>query len=287
VIARVVDVVAAGAHACAITTDKLPHCWGENTCEIFGTKDAIVDVPQRVVNVPYVSQISLASDAMCATLTEETALCWGADHKGSLGHDLGVAGVVCNGLPADPGPRHVQSPGSDLPLSPIADVHVGEGVTCARKKGGQVQCWGDNRRGAIGQGYADTNTHSRPQDVPALIAKKLDVRGQTACAVVADRLLCWGDGAYAQLDTLQPVLTCGNQVCRALPYVIPGMSPLRDVAVGAGSIATIKNDLSLWAWGRNGSGEIGVASTHPSNSVCPGAACVQQPRQLTSAPQLH
>ena len=286
-IARATDLTAAGRHACVITTDQLVHCWGENTCEIFGNKDAVQDVPRRVPGVPQVRQISVASDAMCVTLLDETALCWGADRKGSLGHDLSVVGPQCNGGNFDSKPLHVQGTGSDLPLSPIDDIHMGEGVACARKKGGQVLCWGDNTRGAIGQGFAEPSTHARAVEVPALIAKKLDVRGQTACVITADRVLCWGDGRFGQLDTLGPVPACGNQVCRALPYVIPSMSPVRELSVGPGSIATIKTDLSLWTWGRNGSGELGIGPTDGANQACPGAPCRVAPRSVSGVPVLQ
>jgi hypothetical protein len=287
VIARAADITAAGAHACALTTDGFAHCWGENTCEIFGTKEPIFDYGRRVENTPKFAQLSIGTDAICGTLLDATALCWGVDHKGSLGHDPSVGGVTCNGQPYDPAPRHVQGSGSDLPLGSIADVHVGSGVACARRTDGHVQCWGDNRKGGLGQGLADGDRHARPLEVPALIAKKLDVRAGTACAVVADRLFCWGDGQYGQLDTLSPEPACGSQVCRALPYAIGGMMPLRELAVGPGSLAAIKSDLSLWVWGRNGSGEVGVAPGDAVNRPCSGTVCVPQPRALTSGPTLN
>jgi hypothetical protein len=224
---------------------------------------------------------------MCVTTTEGGALCSGANHLGSLGHDLDPAALLCNSVPYDPVPKRVQAYSNNLPLTQVAEVHMGAGVACARLTDGTVLCWGDNSKGALGQGAADPTEHKRAMEVPALKAEKLDLRGQTPCAIVADSLLCWGDGQYGQLDSLGTDGGCGTAGCRALAYPIPGMMPVRNVSAGAGSIATIKNDATLWMWGRNDSAELAVPNADPANQPCgSGSVCVPQPKQITSTPPL-
>jgi alpha-tubulin suppressor-like RCC1 family protein len=288
VIVKVQEIGAGGAHACAITTDFIPYCWGENTCNIFGASVGPTQPsPRQAPGVPILSQVALGPDQICGTLTDGRVVCWGADHNGSLGHTLDPSPTMCNGFPSDPTPRFVQAKESEIPITSVADVHVGYGVACAKQVGGKVLCWGDNQLGALGQGIPDPLIHNRAQEVPALFAKQLDVRGQTPCAIVADRLLCWGDGSFGQLDSLGADSGCGGQGCRAFAFVVPGMSPVRDITAAQGSIATIKDDLSVWMWGRNTSGELAIPQSDSANQVCDGGnLCVPQPKKLNGIPPL-
>jgi alpha-tubulin suppressor-like RCC1 family protein len=286
VILGVASLDAAAAHACAITTDNRVYCWGENTCQIFGgAVGPVQTIAEALPNVPAMTQISIGTDAMCGTKEDGRVLCWGADHQGSLGHDLEASPPSCNGFPSDPIPKSVMGT-NGLPIAEIADVHIGAGVACARHKDGKIVCWGDNQRGALGQGVADGSPHRRATEVPALFAEQLDLHGHTPCAIVADRLFCWGDSQHGQLESLSPNATCGGQACRPLGYAINGMSPVRQVTTGPGSIATIKDDLSVWVWGRNSSAELAVARTDGSNVACPGGVCIPQPRRIANLPPL-
>jgi alpha-tubulin suppressor-like RCC1 family protein len=237
-----------------------------------------------VSDLPKMTQLSVADDAMCVTLADQTALCWGADHNGSLGHDLVSAGQ-CNGLSYDPVPKHVAGADAGLPVPLVADVHIGNGIGCLRATNGQVMCWGDNRKGGTGQGFPDNSTNAHAANVPALVAKTLVVHDQTACAVAGDKLLCWGDGEYGQLDTLSNVLACNNQVCRALPYVMP-TTGVRDIALGFGTTAVITNDLSLLVWGFNATAQAGIAPADGRNQACTGGGCILQASPLVGGPAL-
>lgn len=168
----------------------------------------------------------------------------------------------------------MQAKSNEIPLDKVREVHVGKGVACARRDDGAVLCWGDNEHGALGQGFAEPSPHPRAASVPAIKATSLDVTGQTPCVVVADRLLCWGDGRNGKLDPAGGDAGCTT--CRPLAFAIPGMMPVRDVFAGPGSVAVIKSDLTVWMWGRNDSAELGVAPSAP----------VAQPRQLTDLPPL-
>lgn len=290
IILDVAEIAAGGAHACAIGNDGFVRCWGENTCDIFGFGKGTAGAKQVVakqLTLPPQRQVSLGPDAMCSTDTLGAVLCWGADHNGSLGHDLEPAPPQCAGLPMDPVPKHVQSKATEIPIDNMTEAHMGLGVACGRRNDGQILCWGDNTLGALGQGTPDATPHRRAIEVPALKAVQLDVHGQTACVITAERLICWGDGQYGLLDSLGDP-SCGNKGCRALGYAIPNMMPVRELSIGPGSIATIKSDLSVWMWGRNDSAELGLPSTNAANVACAGGAsvCVPQPKALAGTPPL-
>ncbi len=287
-IVEVIDIAANGSHACAITTDNFVRCWGENTCEVFGKTDGgVQSVPRQVPGVPQMAQVSVGTDAICGTKLDGHVLCWGADHRGSLGHDIDPAAPLCDGTPFDPVAKHVQAKSNELPIDQVAEVHIGAGVGCARRVDGTVLCWGDNERGALGQGMPDSMPHPRALEVPAMKAVKLDLHGHTPCAIAADRLLCWGDGQYGQLDSLAPDAGCSGTGCRPLAHPISGMMPVRDVSSGRGAIAAIKHDATLWVWGRNDSAELALPKGDPLEQPCAGgSACVPKPRHVTNAPPL-
>jgi hypothetical protein len=288
VITDVADVVASAAHACVLMSDKGVRCWGENTCNIWGSTGPAIRTVADLINIPDMTQVALGRDAMCGIAAANgRTLCWGADHHGSLGHDL--APEACGALQADPIPKAVQvQDGAQLPIADVADVHVGDGLVCARRTNGTVACWGDNSRGGLGQGIADPTSHARAIDLPALIATELTVGGQTVCTITANRLLCWGDSTTGQLETLTGNAACGNQSCRALGYAISNMGSVRDMTVGASAVGAIKDDLSLWMWGKNTAGNLAVAPTDSANVSCGAAGvCITSPRQVQGLPALN
>ena len=80
---------------------------------------------------------------------------------------------------------------------------------------------------------------------------------------------------------------CSGTGCRPLGVVIDGQDGIRDLSVSAGGIGTIKNDVSVWVWGRNDSGETGVASTDAVNSTCTASTkCIGTPHQMPNVPPL-
>lgn len=280
-------VLAAGQHACLVTTDGFLHCWGDNTCNLFGRDDAAaISGAFKVPGLPEMRQVSLGEDEICSVSPDDETYCWGSDHKGSLGHDV-TGAPLCNGLPFDGTPKRVAAPGTQVTFDNGIEVHVGLGLVCARKTDNNVWCWGDNSRGGLGQGTTDTDTHMFPMNVPAVATADLAVAGQTACAVEAQRSICWGDAQYGQLDSLGSDAGCGGTGCRPLAYVVPNQQPTRQVFLSTDGIATIQADLTFWAWGRNDYGQAGVTPNDPANVTCAGTSvCIPDPKEVRGFPVL-
>jgi hypothetical protein len=233
------------------------------------------------------NQVALSRDAMCGIdQTTGRVMCWGADHHGSLGHDVAPPATPCGGVPSDPIPKSVQQASDQLPIPDAAEVHIGDVMGCVRRTSGQISCWGDNSEGALGQGFPDSIAHPRAVDVPSLLGSALAVGGGTACAIAASRLICWGDSADGQLEQLAAVPACGNQNCKALGYAVTNMNPVHALAVGPGAVGAIKDDLSLWMWGSNASSELAVAKTDPANVSCAAGVCIPGPRSVQGLPVL-
>jgi alpha-tubulin suppressor-like RCC1 family protein len=91
---------------------------------------------------------------------------------------------------------------------------------------------------------------------PSGCAVGLSARGETTCAVRSDgRVFCWGDNFYGQLGD-------GSKTNRTSPVAVEGfVGGVVQVATGGLSTCAVKGDGTLWCWGSNGSGQLGIPST--------------------------
>ncbi|MBU1242755.1 hypothetical protein KKD52_01840 [Myxococcota bacterium] len=84
----------------------------------------------------------------------------------------------------------------------------------------------------------------------------VDAGNNHTCAIAADHSLwCWGDNQYGQLGT-------GDITDSLVPVAVSGMAAnVIAVATGGGHTCAIKTGNSLWCWGRNQYGQLGIGST--------------------------
>lgn len=139
----------------------------------------------------------------CALLEDGTVRCWGARHWGQLGEgSMGSkTGEILEGL---------TEPAEAVPLASAAvDIAAGYFHTCAALDTGEVQCWGANYMGALGDG-GDANfmLAANPDGVratpePTFVldqegsrlngATRLDAGHSVTCAGSDDGAIgCWG-----------------------------------------------------------------------------------------------
>jgi len=131
-----------------------------------------------------------------------------------------------------------------------------------------VQCWGDNRRGQLGQGHRDASQQPVVVPLPAA-ATQLASGYKHSCALLENaELWCWGDGNEGQIgrgdlysgadardtDAITPELV-------ALPITSEaGDAPWSFVDTGEGHTCALRADGSLWCWGRNSGRQLGQPS---------------------------
>ena len=141
-------------------------------------------------------------------------------------------------------------------------------------------CWGDNSRGQLGQG--DTTPRLLPTEVKNISnVSRVSAGGAHTCAIKADNTLwCWGDNRKGQLglgDTA--ISTCGStsDPCAKGPRQVEvvdtnapgnGTANLEFDLIAAGYEHTCARaaEGSLWCWGSNIRGQLGIGAETNQNT---------------------
>ncbi|MFW6079901.1 MAG: Ig-like domain-containing protein, partial [Gemmatimonadota bacterium] len=153
--------IAAGdRHNCVTTTnDGFAYCWGDNASGQLGigTTGAGVDTLTQVTDSLAFTWIAAGADHTCAIgAADSLAYCWGANESGQLGD---------GNMPTD-APSPVQVSGG----TKYVYLEAGAAHTCAVEADtGDVECWGANDRGQLGDDNAPTES-----DVPVAVAVSVD-----------------------------------------------------------------------------------------------------------------
>lgn len=160
-------------HVCVLTTAGGVKCSGRNEFGQLG--DGTTEDRWMPVNVAGLASgvldVVAGGDQTCALMDDGGVKCWGSNFRGQLGDGNGGAIEDFSPLPVDvvglAGPA-VMIATDGLSLS---------GHVCALTEGGQIQCWGENFRGELGNGLGgNVGDFSRtPVDVVGLKPPSGDV----------------------------------------------------------------------------------------------------------------
>ena len=144
-------------------------------------------------------------------------------------------------------------------------LSAGEGHSLHLRADGTLWAWGANSVGQLGLG----DVEDRP--VPVQVDSGSDWMqavsfndSRSTFALKADGTLwSWGGNEAGQLglgSAASEYVTTPTQVCASSGNPGPGDAEWTQISAGAFHVVALKGDGSLWAWGLNGSGQLGLGA---------------------------
>lgn len=239
------DSVAAGAsHSCFVRSGDV-FCSGSGRA--VGTGGSTFRNTAIRVGGPLPNDIvgiAAGRDFTCALSQSGRLFCWGDNGEGQLG--------IGSNMPQDVPVRAADA------YDDFDSVAATELTVCARRRTGELLCWGRGDDGELGNGsFVSSST-----PVVSGVASPVRVSGGSAhfCAVGADgRVHCWG------LNTNGALGSTGFGAREASPVEVPGVGGATDVGAGLHhSCAT--TSAGPRCWGNGTLGQIGNGSQQMQNS---------------------
>ena len=214
--------------------------WGYNTNGQLGLGDLDHrSSPEQIGSLTNWRCYSSGETHTAATKTDGTIWAWCSNTYGQLGL-------------SDAGGAH-SSPEQIGSLTDWRFVTCGSYHTVAVKFDGTLWSWGRNAGGALGQG--DTIHRSSPEQVGSLTDWGLVIGGWYSTAVLKTdgTLWTWGENTYGELGL-------GDSDDRSSPEQVGSLTDWSCIGGGNSGyhMAAIKTDGTLWIWGNNEFGQLGL-----------------------------
>lgn len=145
---------------------------------------------------------------------------------------------------------------ASLPMA----ISAGSNHTLALKSDGSVWAWGSNSAGQIGDGTSIGRLTPKQATVSSITA--ISAGGSFSLALKSDGTVWgWGENTIGQLGNSQ--LTSQQKV----PKKIENLDSIVAISAGHTHALALKSDGTVWSWGSNFSGELGIGTT--TNSYVP------------------
>ncbi|HEY4392667.1 MAG TPA: hypothetical protein VGP64_01330 [Polyangia bacterium] len=161
--------------------------WGGNFNGELGTGDTSnADTAQYVTTDSTAVAIAAGSGHTCTLHADGTVWCWGFNGFGELGDGTQIT-------------RSTPAKVSGL-TGTVTQIALGWDHTCALLSGGQVQCWGENDSGQIGDLSGVTRLSPVAVNLGSDAATSVVAGSAHTCVTTqALGISCWGSNSFGQL----------------------------------------------------------------------------------------
>jgi len=226
----------------AVKNDGTVWSWGDNSNGVLGNGTTTEsDVPVQVSNMSNViSVVGSRGDHVLALKNDGTVWAWGENDYGQLGNGTTTDNYV---------PVQVSN------LTGVTALATGLDENIALKSDGTLWGWGNNSTDSqLGAGSAAATQSALPVTVPNLsgVTKIAAAKGHYLALKNDGTVWTWNDPTPSEIS--DGVTVTGS----SLPVQVLGLSgTINAVACGTYSNYVLKNDGTVWAWGRNELGELG------------------------------
>lgn len=226
----------------SIKTDGTLWAWGQGANGKLGLGNTTsYSSPKQVGALTTWSSIAGGGEHTMAITTGDALWTWGGNGSGQLG--LG-------NITSYSSPKQVGA------LTTWFKIVGGYAFTIATKTDGTLWAWGVNNTGQLGQG--DITSRSSPVQVGVLTNWSAIAAGYgyTIATKTDGTLWTWGQNGNGQLG----LGTSGGASYRSSPVQVGALTTWSKIGSTNDSTYAIKTDGSLWDWGMNGDGQLGLGN---------------------------
>lgn len=258
------ELAAGGAFTCGIGASypiQSVFCWGRNRSgELADESTADVRPVPTLSSIqryypPQISRISGGARHACIVLVTfldvavESTSCWGGNETGQ------VTGTASSRS----GPVETGSYLGKVAAGATHSCGIAYSVSRLEPRTNWGSCWGDDSRGALGDGAGVSGGRTRVA-FPADAASIRDVAAGDgfSCSMMADgHAYCWGRNDRGQLGD-------GSTTDRDLPVLVGGgvtFDTATSITTGSAHACARKLDGAVYCWGANDRGQLGDGTT--------------------------
>lgn len=256
-------------HTLALSTDgKNLYAWGWNDYGQIGNNNrnyqkTPIQITTDSSGSPFpgtaytITEIAAGADHSLALRSDGTVWAWGRNSYGEIGDGIGGYQDAL---------RPVQVSG----LSNVIGVAAGGYHSIAIKSDGTIWTWGLNNYGQLG--YVTTSyRNDTPAQISGITASNVAGGGYHSIALKGDGTVwSWGLNSYGQLGNGINTYGCSNSSeYSCAPVQASGITGITAIAGGYYHSIALKNNGTVYTWGQNSYGQLGLGSGSTDSRYIP------------------
>jgi alpha-tubulin suppressor-like RCC1 family protein len=244
------SIVSGFRHTCGLSGDGKLWCWGYNGDGDLGlgTTDEFESTP--VLSGSGYAEIAAGGEHTCAIAAGGVAYCWGLNDS----NELGVPGGTVISSRVRVGCEAASS--KEACFTDWVAIGAGSFHTCGIRESGKMYCWGGNHNGQLGIG-PPTSSYQEPEPHAVLSNEtwvQVDGGRSYSCGLTTEgALYCWGLNEDRQLGIPEQDL-----IVAPTKVEVEAPDGFRSLGLGQYHGCAIRADRTLWCWGRNTDGQVGI-----------------------------
>lgn len=239
--------------ACAVMDGGETRCFGGNDRGQLGAglREAQHPVPVRVPGARGATAVYAGAFTACAILADARVACWGKN-------DAGESGSSTNYLSAA---RELVAPEIVRDLTDVTSVAMAWDTTCAVTRSHEVYCWGRSRTEEQTAHGGESN--ELPTRIDSMSGTTSLVANESIfCGIKDGEVTCFGDTGMLIPDT-------AGAFGRRTTVAKAGIPNARTISLGANHGCALTTDGSVYCFGLDADGALGVPSKGGYTAVPP------------------